>query len=375
MFEIKTKEALLEDLLELVPDTTNKNVGSLIYTTLAAMAEKMAEVYMDMDEASNNTFADTADREHLIRRALERGLEPDPATTAQYVGHFNCEMDLEDRFEVDDYTFKLIERVESQSYKYAYKLESEQTGSELNNLAGSELEYLEGDNEEFEEGYLDDLIIPAQDEQDTESFREEYLESAKVAGFAGNVQAYIKAMNDIDGVAAAKVEGENNAVRIVFLDDTYSSPSQTLKNNVQNIIDPSTDVNNWGEAYGLPVLEDYSGMGYGLAPINHSVLCEGPTEVSIEVKVYADLEVGYVLADVEEEIEAAVYEYALELRKQWKQKSSQKVQRNRIIAKLLKIDGVSDLEAVLLNDSVVSIELDYDEIPVIDNVIIYDVNA
>lgn len=372
MFEIKTKEALLEDLLELVPDTTNKNVGSLIYTTLAAMAEKMAEVYMDMDEASNNTFADTADREHLIRRALERGLEPEPATTAQYVGHFNCEIDLEDRFEVDDYTFKLIERVESQSYEYAYKLESEQTGSELNNLAGSELEYLEGDNEEFEEGYLDDLIIPAQDEQDTESFREEYFESAKVAGFAGNVQSYIKAMNDIEGVAAAKVEGENNAVRIIFLDDTYSSPSQALKTKVQNIIDPSTDVNNWGQAYGLPVMEDYSGMGYGLAPINHSVLCEGPEEIQLNIKTNVALESGYTQNDVATKIEEVLNKYISDIRVSWKHKSTQKVMQHRAMAKLLDIEGIDDVFFVLWNN-MVDITLDYDQIPVIDQIeIVYN---
>lgn len=367
MFEIKTQEALLEDLLELVPDTTNKGVGSLVYTTLAAMAEKMEEIYIDLAEATENTFADTADREHLIRRAAERGLEPDPATPATYLAYFNCEVDLGDRFEQDEYTLVVLERIEDENHEFAYKLETEQTGSDTNTLSG-ELDYLEGDNPYIEEAYIYELLIPAADEQDTELFRAEYMENAKVAAFGGNVQSYIKAMNDISGVGAAKVEGVNNGVRIVFLDSQYSSPNAELIRKVQNVIDPTTDVNNWCQEYGLPEMEDYSGMGFGLAPINHSVLCEGPEVITVNVRVNVVLESGFVLEDLQDVLETTINDYMLSLRKKWKNKVNQSVSKNRLMARLLEVEGVADIDAILFNNNALNISLEYDQIPVVGTI-------
>lgn len=366
MFEIKTHDALLEDLLSLVPDDINKSVGSLIYTTLSAMAEKMEVIYADIEEATENTFADTADREHLIRRAAERGLVPKPATTAIYLAYFNCEVELGDRFEIDEFTLIVRERVENEKYPYAYRLETEQTGTDANGLIG-ELDYIEGDNENLETAVTYELIIPAENEQDTEDFREAYFANANIAAFAGNVQSYIEAVNAIDGVGASKVESVDEGIRIVFVDSEYGIPSEELIQTVQDTIDPSTDVNNWGKEYGLPELEDYSGMGYGTAPIDHTVLCEAPEAIVIDVTTKLTLKSGYTYDDIAAAVEEKIEKYLLTLRSNWKVTSNPVVRRSYIEAALIEVNGVEDITDTLVNGEL-KVSLNFDQIPILGTI-------
>lgn len=366
MFETKTQEALLEDLLRLVPAETNISVGSLVYTTLAAMAEKMEIIYADLEEATQNTFADTADRESLIRRAAERGMTPKEATAAVYLAHFNCEVEIGDRFEIEDYTLVVRERATSSDFEYVYKLETEQTGSDVNNLMG-EIDYIEGYNEELETAEIYSLLIPAEDEQDTEDFRQEYFANANIAAFAGNVQSYIEAVNEVDGVGAAKVQGVNEGVRIVFVNSTYGIPSEELIEKVQNVIDPSTDVNNWGKEYGLPEMEDYSGMGYGLAPIDHTVLCEAPEPVIIDVTTSLTLKKGYSYENVKTEVEKTIENYLMKIRSDWRNTANPVVRRSHIEAALIGVEGVEDVTDTLVNNKL-KVTLNFDQIPLLGTV-------
>lgn len=366
MFDNKTADALLEELLNLVPEDTNKSEGSLIHTTLAAIAEKMEQIYIDMEENIDNMFADTADREHLIKRAAERGLKPYPATSGEYLAHFNCAIDLGDRFAIDDYTFIVAKKIESDKFENVYHLICEQTGIETNELIG-ELDYIEGENENFESGYTFELIVPGQDEQETEDFREAYFDNAENASYAGNVQSYIESANKIKGVGASKVKSVENGIRMVFVDDEFNIPSENLIDNVQNTIDPSTDVNNWGKEYGLPELEDYSGMGYGLAPIDHSVLCESATPIEINVTSTVTLSTGHTIESIREEATKVIEDYLKSLRKKWKNAAVTTVRRSHIEAALIKVTGIDDVTNTEVNNLLKTV-LNYDEIPILKSV-------
>ena len=369
LFEEKTQEALLEDLLLLVPDTTNKEEGTLIYSTLAAMAEKMEAIYIDVETATENTFADTADREHLIRIAAERGLEPTPATSAIYKAYFNCKIDIGDRFSADDtdYTLEVIEAKETSENRFYYLLRTEDTGLAVNGLAGLELEYIEGDSEEFEQGFIESLEAAAVDEQETEEFRQAYFDNARAIAFSGNIPAYINAVNSIKGVGACKITNQDNLIAITIIDEAMETPTDELVEKVQNIIDPDTDVNNWGKEYGLPELEDYKGKGYGLAPIDHDVLIEATTDIQLDINIQTELIQGYALDDVKETIKENVKAYIKSKRQKWKNTRNIKITENEIIAKLLNIEGVDDIASVKINNSNKAI-LEYNEIPILQNI-------
>lgn len=368
IFENKDQESILEDLLNLVPENTNKEEGTLVYTTLAAMAEKMEAIYIDMEEATENTYADTADREHLIRIAAERGMTPSPATKAIYKAYFNCKIDLGDRFAPEDteYILTVIKQEEIVNDKYYYLLETEDSGTKINDLTG-ELDYIEGESEEFEKGIIDSLKVAAVDEQDTEDFRREYFENAKAMPFSGNIPAYVQAITDIKGVGACKITNSNNKILATIIDDSYEAASTELIEKVQNIIDPDTDINNWGQEFGLPQLEDYKGKGYGIAPIDHDVLIQSAEIVKVDIEVYPAVLQGFTIADVQEAINKKINQYINDKKASWKNVRKIIIKKNEIIALLLDINGVDDIVMAKVNNAT-RIDLEYNQIPTINSI-------
>ena len=368
IFENKDQESILEDLLGLVPENTNKEEGTLIYTTLAAMAEKMEAIYIDVEEATENTYADTADREHLIRIAAERGLQPEAATTAIYRAYFNCDIEIGDRFAPEDteYILTVIKKEETIEDKHYYLLETEDTGTEVNGLKGA-LDYIEGESEEFEEGFIESLKVAAVDEQDTEEFRQEYFDNAKAMPFSGNIPAYVQAITDIKGVGACKITNSNNKILAVIIDNSYEVASTELIERVQNIIDPDTDINNWGQEFGLPQLEDYKGKGYGLAPIDHDVLIQSVESVEVNIEVWPALLQGFTITDAEEAISKKINQYINEKKASWKNVRKIIIKKNEIIALLLDINGVDDIVMAKVNNAT-RLDLEYNQIPTINSI-------
>ncbi len=62
-----TYEVILQRMLDRVPDTMNKREGSIIYDALAPAAVELALAYIQFDMMLNESFADTAFMEYLIK--------------------------------------------------------------------------------------------------------------------------------------------------------------------------------------------------------------------------------------------------------------------------------------------------------------------
>ena len=77
-----TYDTILKRMLARVPSDIDKREGSIIYDAIAPCAFELTLLYREFDAILDETFADTATRQYLIRRAKERGLEPYPATKA-----------------------------------------------------------------------------------------------------------------------------------------------------------------------------------------------------------------------------------------------------------------------------------------------------
>ena len=82
MFENKTPETILSDMLSGISQSYDTREGSVIYTALAPFAQELSALYGALDDILSNTFVDTADLAHLILRAKERGLTYIDATKA-----------------------------------------------------------------------------------------------------------------------------------------------------------------------------------------------------------------------------------------------------------------------------------------------------
>lgn len=324
-----TFEALLERMLNRIPDSLDKREGSVIYDAIAPAALEIAQTYADMDSIIDETFADTASRDMLIRRAKERGLSPYPAKTAVIKGAFDTDIPIGERFTLGDLIYKVTEKLKD----YEYSLECESTGIEGNKRSGSliPINYIEG----LGRAEITELLIPAEDEEDTEAFRKRYFDTFNAKAYGGNKQDYINRTNAIGGVGATKVIpiwNGGGTVKVVILDSEFNPANNELVKRVQKELDPSRD-----------------GTGAGIAPIGHIVTVATVEKVPVNIKTKITFDSGYSFNGLKAEIAKVISAYLLELRKTWAESENITVKISQLNTRISVIKGVSDIEGTTIN--------------------------
>ncbi len=352
MYSSMTFESILNRMLEKIPEGMDKREGSIIYDALAPCAWELMEMYIGLDTILYESFADTASREYLIRRAKERGLEPLEATNAVVKGKFNKEIEIGTRFDCEEMYWTVIERLDDTSGFY-YSLKC-QTAGIAGNINSGEL-LPEDAIYKLEYAYITELIIPARDEEDTEIFRQRYLKSFNSEAFGGNVDDYVQLTNNIDGVGSTKVTPVWNGggtVKLTLLNSEYNVCSSELVNLVQETIDPNG-----------------TGDGVGLAPIGHIVTVESARGVTINVSTKITFGGGYTFNDLKSKITEVIEEYILSIRKKWDTDKNSIVRVAQIEALILNVDGVVDVENTKINGGTKNIVLGEYQVPILGGVV------
>ena len=170
-------DTILEDLLEGVSDDFDKREGSIIYDALAPAAMRMAEFYSALDMAMDELYADTASYYYLIKRAAERGLVPKEETYAvckMVATPADAKIALGDRFNLNDLNYT----VTSIAGNGEYQLTCETAGTTANQQIGNLLP-IQTANElnDLESAEITEILIPGEDEEDVETFRQRYFNS------------------------------------------------------------------------------------------------------------------------------------------------------------------------------------------------------
>jgi uncharacterized phage protein gp47/JayE len=347
-----TFDVILERMLERVPDDVDKREGSVIYDAVAPAALELARFYSELDNVIDETFADTAGREMLIRRAAERGITPYPATFAIVQGAFvfnaGGTVPIGARFSLGELRYRVTEAVSSSEFR----LICENIGTVGNRSAGDlqPVDYIEG----LMSARITQLLFPARNDEATEQFRRRYFNSLEVQSYGGNIADYIRMTLLIQGVGGAKVEPAWNGggtVRLTIVDNQWGLPTQALVNHVRDILDPPLG----------------SGKGEGLAPIGHQVTVVAARGVQIDVTAEFTLSGGWQFADVKPDLEDIVGEYLRELSESWAQTENIIVRAAQIESRLLNEPRgrVVDISGLRLNGGVVgrNVTLAADEIP------------
>ena len=104
-YEDITYEVILQRMLDRVPNNMDKREGSIIFDALAPAAVELQLMYIELDTILKETFADTAQRDYLVRRAAERGIEPYEETYATLKGIFtpsSLEIPIGSRFSCNE---------------------------------------------------------------------------------------------------------------------------------------------------------------------------------------------------------------------------------------------------------------------------------
>lgn len=324
----------------------------------------------------SEAYGDTASREFLILRCKERGITPDPATNAILRGVFTPEnIDvIGKRFNIGTMNYVVLR--EATDGEGGYEVQCETPGIIGNQYLGQmiPIEYIDG----LETATLTEILIPGEDEEDTEVLRDRYFASFEEKAFGGNRADYINKTNAIPGVGSTKVtrvwNGDispasmipNEAVRswyetglsslptavqswitavytaakdlklttggtvlITILNSNFDVANETLLNLVKETLDPN----------------EYTGEGYGLAPIGHVVNVKSADDIGITVKTTITFDVGYSWSNLQTSIDGVIEDYLLELRKTWADEDHLIVRISQIETRLLGIKGIVDIMA------------------------------
>lgn len=392
MYDVTYRE-ILERMLGRVSDKFDKREGSVIFDTHSPTALELELLYVELNTLIAEAYGDSASREFLIRRCKERGITPYKATKAILKGEFTpTNIDVtEQRFNIGSVNFIALEKIADGEYK----VQCESSGIVGNQQLGTMLpiDYIQG----LETAELVEVLIPGEDEEETEDLRTRYFDSFKEKAFGGNVQDYLEKTNAIPGVGSTKVtrvwngdirpaemipsaavqawyntihstlteevaawlETVFNAAKdkklttggtvlLTILNSEFGVATDILINTVQETIDPNEN----------------AGEGYGVAPIGHVVKVKGADAVEITVKTHITFDVGYSWSNLQSLIDEAISNYLLELRKTWAASPYLVVRISQIETRLLGIKGVVDIDSTKINGVSDNLTLSKYEIPV-----------
>lgn len=356
MYEDQTYEKILARSLARVATDVDKREGSVVMNAIAPVSAEHANIYILLDGIIADGYADTAHRDCLIMRCAERGITPSEATYATLKGKFNMEVPLGSRFNLDELNYVVLAAIGSEEDEngvlwHTYQLQCETVGTEGNKYFGklSSIEYIDKDLE----GYLTELLIPAEDEEGTETLRQRYHNSFESNPFGGNQQDYREKTDALDGVGGTvviPVWNGGGTVKLIIIDSEYNVASDVLVATVQEAIDPEPQ-----------------GTGVGIAPIGHIVTVVSAEEYPVEISCFVTLSGDYALSAVRAAITEAVEEYMLELRKLW-ESTVPVIRIAQIENKILNVEGVIDVTDTTINGSLTNITLSKEQLPVLSTV-------
>lgn len=351
MYEDVTYEVILNRMLDRVLEQ-NPNIdtreGSIIFNALAPAAVELQNMYIQLDTILNESFADTETRDYLIKRCAERGVNVEPATYAIRKGEFTpstLEISIGSRFSLNVLNYVVTEKISDG----AYKLQCETAGYDGNVESGTliPIDYIEG----LESATLTDVLIPGEDEEDTEHLRQRYFDSLDSQAFGGNITDYKEKTLSLDGVGGVKVYPVWNGggtVKLVIINSSYKKPSEILIDAVQTIIDPTQN----------------QGTGVGIAPIGHIVTVVGCGETTVDISTTITFQEGWDWAALKPYAEQAIDDYFMELASDWDSLDNIIVRISQIEIRLLNLTGVLDIADTTLNGKQQNLTIAADNIPI-----------
>lgn len=348
MYENITYELIMERALARVPSNMDKREGSVIWDAIAPAAVELQNLYIQLDVILKETFADTASLYYLKKRAAERGIYQILATNAILKGEFtpiNLDVPIGSRFSCDKLNYVVTEKLEDG----IYQMKCETAGTEGNRHLGIliPIEYIDG----MQTAELTELLIPAEDDEDVETFRERYLNSLASQAYGGNIADYTEKINGIQGIGGVKITPVWNGggtVKVTFIDSEFRVPSEEMVAMVKNKADPYP----------------YEGLGYGFAPIGHVVTVEGVEGVTVNIVTNITYREGWDWDSAKPYILNAIDNYFEELSKQWEVSENLFVRISQIESRILDCEAVLDIEKTTLNGVDSNIMLAWNQIPV-----------
>nr|DAT23685.1 MAG TPA: Baseplate J like protein [Caudoviricetes sp.] len=352
MYEDKTYNKIMDEMMADFGTDVRTDEGSLAFNACAKVAEKLEDVYGDLDELDKNMYPDTQDLPHLIRNSKGK-IDYLYAYPAIVKGVFKQDIEIGEQFICGDYTYTVSEKIE----EHTYKLICDTEGAEANTNKGELIpaNYID----DYKGGEITEILVFGADDEEEETFRKRLLDTFGNVHFGGNKADYRKLLNERKEVGGCKPKRREEGspwIDIVVISDSFTTPSAEVLKELQNYVDPETS----------------HGEGDGIAPCCHNVLIKAAESIKINVTAKLVFEGGYSVETSKSHIEEAIDKYLGELRKGWEANefNDMTVRLSRIEANILNIQGVLDVENTSLNGVQGNVTLSYEKIPVRGEVVI-----
>lgn len=345
-FSSETYQTILKRMLDRIPNTYDKRDTAPIPTALSPCAYALEGFYLLANQIQNGAFVSTASSTDLDELAILGGIQRQQASPAVRLGVFDAAVPLGARFSTpqggNSVVFFVSTIPDPDVGINQYQLTAETAGAIGNQYFGALLPItaVQGLNSAI----LSDILVPGEDTETDEAFRQRLIDRLNEKPFAGNVASYRESILAIDGIGAVQVYPTWNGggtVKCAILDATYLPASSTLVDTVQEAIDPTA----------------VSGQGLGLAPIGASVTIVAAQPITVAISADITPETGYTVAQLQEPIETALESYFLSLRQAWSTPHgtgvsySLTVYLSRILAAMVGVQGVANASSITLNGS------------------------
>lgn len=344
-FKSQTYQNILQAMLDRVPDTYDKRDTAPIPTALGPAAFVIEGFYLTLNQVQRQAFVQTASGQSLDYLAVIAGLTRYPASAAVRLGVFNAAVAIGARFSTingeNSINFIVTAADTPEEGSHYYQLTAETAGTIGNEYTGPILPITAIPG--LTSAEITDILVPGDDAETDESFRERIVEALNERPFGGNIAAYRQYVGGLDGVGSVQVYPAWNGggtVKLSVLGADWLPASETLVENVQKAVDPPPN----------------QGLGLGMAPIGAQVTVVAPTELTVNVSATVTLASGYEIGQVQQPIEDAIEAYLLTVRQAWDTNTSTasvvyeaNVYLARITAAIVGVTGVVNATNVQLN--------------------------
>lgn len=343
MFEVEYED-ILQRMLDRVPDSIDKRQGSIIYDALAPAAAELVQAYIYLDFVASKLNVENLEGEELETYIYQRaGIERKQATKAIRKGIFSradgsfFNVDIGSRFTGGDLYFTVIEKIADGEFK----LECEEPGEAGNEYVGAliPVDYIDG----LANAQLTDILIPGYNAESDSSLLTRYYEKIRTPPINGNKHHYIQWAKEITGVGDARVVPLWNGpgtVKVVIIDSNKQPASNDLVQAVKEHIEEER-------------------------PIGANVTVVSAVAKTIDISLTIVKDDAFTLEQVKENITNNIRKYFEEVA--FKQEL---ISYARIGKAVLETEGVLDYSELVINGVRENIMLDYEETPVLGEVMV-----
>ena len=348
VYRIKDEEEIKRDMLDRVSNTLDKSQNSFIHDALAPAALELASAYMYLEYIQDKLNVENLEGEELETYVYQRsGITRRPATKARAIvkieGEEGTIISRGDVVAAGNIRFIVLEGKEIGPEGFVeIEVECEEPGA-IGNVPAGAIDYLPVSIPGIIIISNPEPAVGGYEEESDSELLERYYEKIKTPAISGNKHHYLVWAKEVVGVGDARViplwDGPGT-VKVVIIDSNKEPASQALIDEVSKHIEEERPI-------GADV----------------TVTSAQPKKIDMELTIIKDE--MHTLEQVKANIRKGISDYFAEVA--FRQDFISYAHIGRV---LLDCEGVLDYSDLTINGDTENITLDYEETPILDEVIV-----